>query len=816
MSLRLNLASGTDIRDGWVNMDVVPKWPIARRGCDIVWDARTDPLPFRDNAVEEIYAGYLLLHLAPVYHERVLQEIRRVLSPSGVVQFGEVDMQRVMERYLADPSNPSIHNLIWGEQGKEHGVELAAFDKHCCGFTEQTLRDTLDSAGFDGMERTRIHCAEVWYELTMNAHKAVRPFISVLVPTMRVGGLDILFQGLEQQTYRNFELVLVDGIHDRRAAIVEKMSEKFSFPVRHVAPIDNPFPINAFCRYANTALVHASGEIALHFVDYTYTPKDILARHARFHREHGREHGLMGPHDYYCLPAINKSFPGYKHEEIQNYCRDLSMGKLQPVMWSLFDESVDFSKGVTLGLDPVMGGADPKLRMNNGAVDQLAFHAKNESVALEALVDLNGWDEKLDETHCLDPNTPVLCSDIQWRPLGDVAKGDLLVGFDEQSSPRSFRKYREATVEAVIRSTRPAQRVIMESGREITTTQDHRWLCMTREGRIWKSNLKVGDHLLLMLAPRDPFVADDEYMRGYIGGMTAGDGTVHFADNGMSRDSLGRQPYWRVALTDEEPLLRLKQYLLTFGVNVSIADFDGGPGSKLPLQKVETRGKENLRVIKTILGDRRRTPQYRRGYLAGFYDAEGCDGNSLTITQSPGATFDYVYEAVESLGFDFHKNLKSSSSKGVIDMRLSGEASERLRFYAETVPSMARKKRWWCGVTMNTIKEEIVAIENIGTRDVVDIQTSTRTFVANGYATHNCYQDSDIADRLTKKKGINWTVDPSMAVRILNPRHVFPFPLRLRPYETNKKIWEASRDAGYPDVNKWSIREARAKACTSR
>ena len=37
------------------------------------------------------------------------------------------------------------------------------------------------------------------------------------------------------------------------------------------------------------------------------------------------------------------------------------------------------------------------------------------------------------------------------------------------------------------------------------------------------------------------------------------------------------------------------------------------------------------------------------------------------------------------------------------------------------------------------IKDSIVKIELLGDRDLVDIQTSTKTFYAAGYATHNCY-----------------------------------------------------------------------------
>jgi ubiquinone/menaquinone biosynthesis C-methylase UbiE len=167
--MKLNLASGTDIRDGWINLDIVPRWPNTRRGCDLIWDARKDPIPFAPNSAEEIYAGYLLLHLAPKFHAPVLKEIHRVLSPQGTVMFGEVDFEVVMRQWLLDPLNPRLAELIWGEQGNDSGDEFADFDKHCHGFTEESLRRTLLDAGFSDITRTKIHAVD--YELTLVCRK---------------------------------------------------------------------------------------------------------------------------------------------------------------------------------------------------------------------------------------------------------------------------------------------------------------------------------------------------------------------------------------------------------------------------------------------------------------------------------------------------------------------------------------------------------------------------------------------------------------------------------------------------------------------
>ena len=179
--LKINLACGTDVREfPWVNLDVVKQWPSAWKPCDILWDARTDPLPFGNECADEIYAGYLFLHLAPRFHEAVLKDIRRVLHPDGIFRVTEVDMALAMPQWLADPTYPSLSNLIWGEQGQgiPDPTPYEPFDKHCQGFTERSLTTLLKDAGFAGIHRTRVHGPETWYELTLECR---------LDPTWRPG-----------------------------------------------------------------------------------------------------------------------------------------------------------------------------------------------------------------------------------------------------------------------------------------------------------------------------------------------------------------------------------------------------------------------------------------------------------------------------------------------------------------------------------------------------------------------------------------------------------------------------------------------------
>jgi ubiquinone/menaquinone biosynthesis C-methylase UbiE len=170
--VKINAASGTDLRPPpWVNLDIVKRWPSNSRDCDVLWDARTGVLPFPDNSADEIYAGYLLLHVSRVHHEPLMREMFRCLEPGGKITIDEVNMRAAMQRWLDNPRDESANEICWGEQGGHHGAEFIEYDTHRSGHTLATLMALMQNAGFQRVSRIQIHAPEVWYALTMTAVK---------------------------------------------------------------------------------------------------------------------------------------------------------------------------------------------------------------------------------------------------------------------------------------------------------------------------------------------------------------------------------------------------------------------------------------------------------------------------------------------------------------------------------------------------------------------------------------------------------------------------------------------------------------------
>jgi SAM-dependent methyltransferase len=75
--MKINLGCGTDIKEGYVNVDCA-KLP----GVDVVFDVEKPPLPFKDESVDEVYAKDIIEHLD---YAPLMKDLLRILKPEGKV-----------------------------------------------------------------------------------------------------------------------------------------------------------------------------------------------------------------------------------------------------------------------------------------------------------------------------------------------------------------------------------------------------------------------------------------------------------------------------------------------------------------------------------------------------------------------------------------------------------------------------------------------------------------------------------------------------------------------------------------------------------
>ena len=319
--------------------------------------------------------------------------------------------------------------------------------------------------------------------------------------------------------------------------------------------------------------------------------------------------------------------------------------------------------------------------------------------------------------YCLSGDTPILMADGRARPMRDVRAGDHVYGTERRGA---YRRYVPTEVVDLWQTSKAAYRVTLQDGTELIASGDHRFLT----GRGWKHvaparrpaqrpYLTRQDELLgvgqLAVAPKH----DEEYQRGYLTGMIRGD--AHLAS----------YRYARAGRADGD---------------VHRFVFSAATETRRALTAIRTSSGPLVdRIHGLIAWPADPTAQWRRGFLAGIFDAEGDHNNGvLRISNSDPTILRQIVECAES--FDFRAVLEPPARNGVRTVRIAGGLREKLRFFLLTDPVTTRKRTIDDVTLKSDAKLRVVSVEDLGIElPMFDITTGTGDFIANGVVSHNCF-----------------------------------------------------------------------------
>ena len=175
--MKLNLGCGTQVPDGWVNVDYalgarLMKFPFFKainskvRFFNLDWDERivlhdlTKRFPWADNTVDAIYSSHTLEHLSKEQGQYFLQECYRVLKSEGVVRIVVPDLKHFVEQYLhknmrADDFVQKL-GVLYGTKGQSAlKKRLAPFYQfpHKCMYDTLTLMEVMAEIGFQATDK---------------------------------------------------------------------------------------------------------------------------------------------------------------------------------------------------------------------------------------------------------------------------------------------------------------------------------------------------------------------------------------------------------------------------------------------------------------------------------------------------------------------------------------------------------------------------------------------------------------------------------------------------------------------------------------
>jgi len=107
---------------------------------------------------------------------------------------------------------------------------------------------------------------------------------SINIVTNRYGGLDAQLYYFSQQTFKDFELVILDDLYDERKELIENLSNKYNLNIIYNKPKRSKKNVVTCLHalYRNEALIYSNGEYIIFFDDYQIPIPTFVEEHLKY------------------------------------------------------------------------------------------------------------------------------------------------------------------------------------------------------------------------------------------------------------------------------------------------------------------------------------------------------------------------------------------------------------------------------------------------------------------------------------------------------------------------------------------------------
>lgn len=133
---------------------------------------------------------------------------------------------------------------------------------------------------------------------------------------------------------------------------------------------------------------------------------------------------------------------------------------------------------------------------------------------------------------------------------------------------------------------------------------------------------------------------------------------------------------------------------------------------------------------------------YEAGWLAGMIDGEGhwAKSGELVVSQKIGPVLDRVLSVLARKGIEFRVYARDKDDVCQVSLRGAGTGLAHIGRF-RPVRMLTKAELQWGGRRVygkRTQKPIVIAVEPLGEGEVIAIKTTTRTFIAEGFLSHNC------------------------------------------------------------------------------
>lgn len=325
---------------------------------------------------------------------------------------------------------------------------------------------------------------------------------------------------------------------------------------------------------------------------------------------------------------------------------------------------------------------------------------------------------------CLPRGTLILTADLTWKRIEAVSLGDTLVGVEKKEGGRTL--FTGTYVTELFHRKASAIRITTSNG-VVVSSPEHPWLT-THDRWIEARHLRVGQYLRNVSTPRETQCESTDYRKGYVVGCIMGDG--HLKRHRQKDPHTGKYYIHHVfrLVGDYEMLDWFLKYANQLDINVYPAKFNGGGTWKCD-RSVATGKRKDFEKLESLFNTPK-SKEFKRGWLAGFYDAEGGWSGSCRFWNTDPKKLQTAEDYLSEQGFVVAQEQQS--------LRIMGGDAEAIRFMAFANPKVTSKRKQLFSKTLHS-KTRILKIEPLSRHvDMFNLETTCHNFIADGFVTHNC------------------------------------------------------------------------------
>src|SRR5256886_1513514 len=350
-------------------------------------------------------------------------------------------------------------------------------------------------------------------------------------------------------------------------------------------------------------------------------------------------------------------------------------------------------------------------------------------------------------SYCVSGDTLILLADGRTLPISKLPVGEEIYGTRRVGH---YRRYVKSRVLARWSTVKPAWRVTLEDGTKLVTSGDHRlltergWKFVTGAewGRARRPHLTTSNKLMGTGAFSEAVRTNDDYRRGYLCGMIRGDAWLGTCSYRRKNGRIGQLHQFRLALCDQEALVRARNYLLDFEVSTQGFLFQAAAGNRRAMHAIRVGSFMSVQSIRGLIAwPTGPTREWSGGFLAGIFDAEGSFSHAiLRISNTDPEIIGWICACLRAFNFRFVvEHIPFETRKPIDNVRLTGGLGEHLRFFHTVSPAISRKLDITGQAVLSEARLKVIGIEPLKTMRLYDITTETEDFIANGVISHNCY-----------------------------------------------------------------------------